>query len=239
MGLSQSTARTYYKAMDFLLKDQLILDLKNIDIDLVVSKLKQMKYKNQYSKYKNAFIKFCDYLNIKLDSSILEELAIMKNEKKKRYRKLKEVELKNIKNHIRVIRDEKLKLSFQIMLLIGLRVSELTQIQAKDCLINSNSIELSFIGKGGNKESVLITDTKIFEAFKKLLSETRKGEKIFYSTNYLQSKAKKMKFQCHDLRRAFAKLSYKKHKNLNQVMKEMRHSKKHNTKIYLNSKVKI
>ena len=237
--LSPSTAITYYKAIDFLLKDQPLLDCRNFDVHAVVIKLKAMKYKNQYSKYRNAFIKFCDYLNIELSDKILLDLELMKTEKIKKYRKLKPVNLKDIKNHIKVIRDKRLKLSFETMLYSGLRVSELSQIRKEDCIVGKDTITLHFIGKGGKRETVIINDRRVVARLKNLIQSTRDEKKVFYTSSYLQMKAHEKGFQCHDLRRAFAKLAYKEYKDISKVMELLRHSKIKTTKIYLRSKLKI
>jgi len=242
-GLSASTALTYYNSMCFLLKDQHLIDCRNIDIPAALEKLGSMKYKNQYSKYKNAFSKFCDFLHISLNTDIKEKLEAMKGEKKKKYRKLKPVKLLDIKNQLRVIRDTKLKTSYEMMLHTGIRVSELCQIKKEDCQIQNKSLlEFSFVGKGGKKEKVFVSkerDKKLFQRILDLIEKTKTGNRVFYSPNYLQAKAKERGFNCHDLRRAFAKLTFKDYKDINATRILLRHSKLKNTKIYLRSKIEI
>ncbi|WP_460642905.1 hypothetical protein [Lacrimispora brassicae] len=237
-GMAASSAISYRKCVDTLLNDQYIMDCKNIDFDLILHKFEAMKHKNQYSKYKSALLKFCEFQDIKLDNDFLLKLNLMKLDKKKQRRKLKEVDLKDINNHMRVIRDKKLKLSYQTMLNKGLRVSELSQIGKDDCVIDSDKIEMSFIGKGGNLESVIILKNEnetLYQNLSLLIHDS--NDKVFYSANYLQMNANG--FACHDLRRAFAKLEYEKNKSLNQTAEKLRHKNKNNTKIYTNSKVKI
>jgi len=227
--------------MEYLLSDQYIIDCKNINIEKLLQKLESMRYKNQYSKYKNAFLKFCEFQNIKLDNNTLLSLDIMKLDKKKKYQKLNKVRLTDIKNKIKVIRDKRLKLSYETMLATGLRVSELSQIKKADCITTENSILFRFIAKGGKKESVQISaesHKRLFNDLVKLI-EDNKQEKLFYSSNYLQKEATKRGFQCHDLRRAFAKIEYKKNRNLDKVRLSLRHKSIKNTKIYLKSKVEI
>lgn len=240
-NFTPATASTYKKAVDFLLQDQYLLDCRALDIAKVIEKLKVIKYKNQYSKYKNAFIKFCEFQRIILDSHILREFELLSNEKKKNRRNLKQVELKDIVNHIKVIKDKKLKLSFETMLHTGLRVSEISQIKKNDCVIFDNTIEFSIIAKGGTFEKVFfpcVQNQRLFNDLKGLIENTN-SEKVFYSPNYLQTKAIEKGFHCHDLRRAFAKLDYKKNKDLEHTMNALRHKNIKNTKIYVNSKIKI
>ena len=234
-----ATADTYCKAIDYLLKEQLLLDCRKMNIDSVVTKLKAMKYKNQYSKYKSAFILFCEFLDIKLSDIVISELQTMNTEKIKKRRRLKQTNLKDIKNRIKTIRDKKLKLSYETMLTSGLRVSELSQIKKEDCSINDNSIVMWFCAKGGNKESVVISDKRIIDKLKDLINSTENNAKVYYSSNYLQTKARELGFMCHDLRRAFAKVSYQKYKDINKVTELLRHKNTNNTMIYLNSKIKI
>lgn len=237
--LAPSTADTYYKAIDYLLNDQFLIDCRKLNVDRVVLKLKAMRYKNQYSKYKNAFIKLCDYLNIKLSDTVLTELDTISGEKKKKYRHLKPVRLEDIKNRIKVINDKKLKLSFETMLISGLRVSELSQMKKADCTIQDNSIGFKFITKGGNRGNIVIDDKQLVPKLKDLIGSTAEGERVFYSTNYLQTQANIRDFQCHDLRRAFSKLAYREHRDITKVMHLLRHSRKKSTKIYLKSKLEL
>lgn len=239
-SMADSSAISYRKCVDTLLNDQYTADCRNMNFDLISQKFEAMKHKNPYSKYKNAFLKFCEFQGIKLDNEFLLKLNLSSLDKKKQHRKLKEVDLKDINNHIRVIRDKKLKLSYQTILSTGLRISELSQIEKDNCVIDSEKIEMSFIGKGGNQESVIVLKKEneaLYQNLSLLICESKK--KVFYSTNYLQTKATEKGFACHDLRRAFAKLEYEKNKSLNQTAEKMRHKSKKNTKIYTNSKVKI
>lgn len=239
-SLSSSTANSYFQAIDFLLSDQHQVD--NIDIPLVFDKLQEIKYKNQYSKHKNALLKFCKFQGIELDNDTLSHLKSMNTDKKKKYRKQKPVKLADIKNRIRAIHDKKLKLSYQTLLQTGMRVSELSQIGKSDCIIDKNSIEFEFDGKGNRKEKVVVyakDNQRYFDSLLLLMDETLDGKKLFYSSGYLKNKATALGFQCHDLRRAFAKLDLKENKDLKGTMKKMRHKDEKTTRIYTKSKVDI
>ena len=244
-SLSVSTARTYAGAVATLLRDQNITSVNNINIEKVIEYFESfgnIKYKNQYSKYKNAFLKFCDFMNIELDKDSLNKIYAMTDDKKKKRRNLKKIDFKKVNNRINLIRDNKLKLSFVTMLNTGLRVSELSQVKKSDCKFESDSLKMNFIGKGGDQEFVIIyqeKDKTFFDRISVLLNETSEDEKVFYSTGYLQKEANKREFGCHDLRRAFAKISYKECKSMIEVKKLLRHKEIKNTKIYLKSKVKL
>jgi len=242
-GLTNSTVLTYYKAVCFLLQDQYLLDCKQMDINAILDKLRATKHKGEYSKYKNAFLKLCAFLDIKLSIDIQSELDNMISEKKKKHRKLKTVKLPYIQKQIRGIRDKKLRLSFDTMLNTGLRVSELSQIKKEDCFFfDDDRMELTFIAKGGKQEKVFVQrekDKNFFNALSSFIDTCKDDEKIFYSSSYLQARAKEKGFSCHDLRRAFAKVTYRDCKDINTVQRLLRHSNIKNTKLYLKSKVKL
>ena len=213
-----------------------------MNIDMVLEKLKNIKHKSSYSKYKNAFIKFCSYQDIHLNNEIMAQLKSMKDDKKKKYRKLKPTNLKDIAAKIRVIKNRKLKISFKIMLYCGLRVSELTQIRKNDCIILDDTIEFSFISKGGKPVKVIFhkeIDELCFRKLCELIQSLHDSQKVFYSKSYLQKIANEKKFTCHDLRRAFAKLELKDKKDINKVRTALRHTSLNNTRIYLRSKINI
>ena len=239
---SLDTATTYWKAVDYLLQDQILIDCRDLDVQKILEKLRKIKYKNQYSKYKNAFLKFCEFQGIRLSNDVLLEMQFMNLDKVKKRRKLKQRNLKNIKNKIKVTRDEKLKLSYEALLQTGLRVSELSQITKEDCKIINENLFISIVGKGQQKQTVSISkkdNPRLFDNLLKLIDETKESKKVFYSRNYLQKKAIEKGFACHDLRRAHAKLLFEETKDVNQVMKSLRHKNEKTTKIYLNSKIDI
>lgn len=240
-GRARTTATTYYREMTELLSDQNIIDCRELDIDKVMNKLEAIEHKNKFSKSKNAFLKFCEFQNIGLSEDTIEKIERMNDTKKKKRRNQKTVALEEINKKINVIRDKKLKLSYKVMLETGLRVSELSQIAKENCIVADDFIKLVFTGKGGKKENVIIPKSKnyVYGNVLELIHLSQEGKKIFYSISHLQAEANKRGFQCHDLRRAFAKLEYKEHKNINKVSKSLRHKNKANTKIYLNSKVDI
>lgn len=240
---SKETARTYYNRIVSLFEGQSITDITNkLDINKVMSKLEKIEHKNYFSQTKNAFLHFCEYQNINLSSDVMEKIKQLETNTHKKYRKLKVIDYKQIDNSIKHIKNSKLRLCYQTIISTGLRVSELASIKADDCTITDNEIIFSFIGKGGDKETVkLIADEypKLYQDLKELIKDTSTGKKVFYSAIYLQINAKKLGFECHDLRRIFARLEYKKSKSKVVVMKKLRHSNIKTTSIYLNSRIKF
>jgi len=240
---SRETASTYARRLAILFEGQSKLDTRhNLNIDKILEKLGQIKYKNHFSQSKNAFLHFCEFQNIKLSYSTLESIKTLEKNTKKKRRKLEPIEYSYIDKKIKYIRNKRLKLSYQVMVAIGFRVSELASISPSACTINDKSITFSFINKGGSQETstlLQVDNPKLYDNLKKHIENIPSNKKIFYSAVYLQNKAKELGFKCHDLRRAFAKLEYKKSKSKVNVMEKLKHSNIKTTNIYLHSKLKL
>ncbi|MCL2049332.1 MAG: site-specific integrase [Defluviitaleaceae bacterium] len=251
-SLRPETADKYRVRLASLLADQPVTNtVSRLEVGNVLDKLGEIKYKNYFSQSKNAFLHFCEWQGIKLSTDTLACISELERATKKKYKKLKPVAFADINKKIKSLRNMKLKLSFQAIIATGLRVSELAGLSARDCTVSDNSIKFSFTGKGGKVGTATITASdypKLYERLKEHIEVVRLKEqlgvvpldkKLFYSAGYLQSKATALGFTCHDLRRAFAKIEYKKCKNKAEVSEKLRHTNKRTTNIYLRSKVKI
>lgn len=240
VGLSHETTRTYCNRIDKLIDTQ---NVDNLNISLIINKLSKMKYKNHFSQSKNALLYFLKFLHIAITNEDKEHIETLEKNLHKKYRKLKEVDFKVINNKIKYIRNKKLKLNYQVMLEMALRVSELAQIQKKDCILKEDTITMSLSARGGNKEEVVLkrsdNNEKLFHDLQELIQKTNDNNKVFYSANYLQQKAKSLGFTCSDLRRASARIEYKKTKSKKAVQKKLRHKNIKATNTCLKSKVKI
>lgn len=240
---SPATATTYFRRMCFLLEQQFLIDsFKDVDMAKVLNQLSKVKHKNYFSQCKNALKHFCEFEKIKLDSDYLEQVNQLQNSTRKKYRKLKIINYKEVVSKINHLKNLKLRLSYLTMLNTGLRVSELAQLMSCNCSISNGKVVFYFIGKGGKQEKVQFLksdDTKYFKEIQELVQQTKPNEFIFYSANYLQTHAQKLDFGCHDLRRMFAQVEYKKSKSRQDVMKKLRHSNLKTTNIYLKSKIKF
>lgn len=227
--------------MCFLLSQQ--IDMNDIDIDKILDKLATIKHKNYFSQCKNALKQFCVFNHINLDFNSLQKIESLQHTRKKKYRKINVISYKQIVNSISHLKNEKLKLSFLTMMKTGLRVSELSQIAKKDCGINEkNIITFCFIGKGNKEQKVIVEKEEDIKYFVKLyehIVSLKDNDKLFYSSAYLQAKAKTLNFKTIDLRRIFAHVEYKKTKSKKQVMLKMRHKCIKTTNIYLHSKIKF
>ena len=242
-SLRPETARTYYNRLDILLQGQSVLDItKSLDMEKILENLSKIKYKNHFSQSKNALLYFLKFQNIQLSDEHMKQIEQLEKNTRKKYRKLNAKNFEEIDKKIKHLRNKKLKLSYQTMLETGLRVSELAQITPLNSSISDDEICFSFTAKGGNKEEVKISkkeNPRLFENLKETIEMAMENKKIFYSAIHLQREAKKLGFACHDLRRAFAKLEYKKTKSKDDVSSKLRHTNIKTTDIYLRSKLKI
>jgi len=239
-NFTAETARTYTAHIKPLLKNQSVnFTADKLDVEKVLDILSGIKYKNNFSKCKNAFLHFCDFLGVDLGDKYIARIEDLHHGTTRRYRKLKHIDIEAIEKKIKGLRNPKLKLSYQTMLATGLRVGELAQITKDDCLITADEIHFSFVGKGGISCSVVISrhENPRFYDDLILLIENAK-HKIFYSTIYLQIDAKKLGFTCHDLRRIYSRAEYKKTKSKEAVRRKLRHTNIKTTNIYLKSKFK-
>lgn len=241
--LRPETARTYTNRLEHLLSGQsLINTVEQLDMQKVFDNLSQIKYKNAFSQSKNALLYFLTSQNISLDEKYTKQLSELEKDTYKKYRKLHKREFKTIDSTIKHLKNEKLKLSYQVMLQTGLRVSELSQITPRKTTIKDHEICFYFTGKGGHEETVKVLkeeNAKLYQCLREKIETTKGDTKLFYSANYLQSNAKKLGFTCHDLRRAFAKMEYQKTKSKDRVREKLRHTSKKTTELYLKSKIKM
>ena len=240
---AKETVKTYTNRLDIILNGQSRTDiLKSLNFDKILDNLANIKYKNHFSQSKNAFLHFCAFQNINLSEEVKQRMALLEDNTKKKHRRLKAVDFKQAEQRIKRIRNENLKLNFQTLTAIGIRVSELAGIIKEDCTITDNEINFAFVAKGGKKRVVILAkdkDPQLFERLKQLIEQTAPMSKVFLSANYLQKNAVKYNFTCHDLRRAFAKRTYKATKSKKAVKVALGHTSIKTTNIYLRSKVKI
>lgn len=235
---SKATVKQYRFWVAKLLETQFFMELNGIDFEGMLKELETCtKNRNEYSQAKNAVLNFAEFSQRQIEIPQLEK------PKKRRYRKQKQRKLKDINHKINVISDEKLLLSYKVMLSTGLRVGELASIKKQDIEIHENGdYILWFVPKRGGIDKVAISSDKHYlcEGIAELIRTQENNNKIFYSVGYLQSNAKKRGFSCHDLRRFFAKITYRENGGKLRITSEkMRHSNPRTTKLYLKSKVEV
>lgn len=241
--LRPETARVYCDRLSTLLGNETVVNtLDNLDMNAMINRLQSITYKNEFSQYKNALTYFCEFQNITLNREQQKKIGEFESHTKKKYRRLTSVEFQKMDRTIKHLKNKKLKFSFQTLLATGLRVSELSQITANECTCTNDEIIFSFTGKGGRRQTAKLSkkeNKKLYDNVKEMIEDTKAERRVFYSSNYLQQKAKRYGFRCLDLRRASAKITYENTKSKEQVKQKLRHSNLKTTEIYLKSKVNI
>lgn len=235
---SCATVKQYAAWAVRLLEGQYFIDLSGVDMGAMAGALESItKNRNEYSQAKNAILNFAEFAQKQVKIPTLDK------PKKRRYRKLKQRKSRDINRKINVIPDKKLLLSYKVMLSTGLRVGELASINRKEIRSNENGgFTLFFVPKRGGLDKVTIDPEKkyICNGISEIIQAESNNDKAFYSMGYLQNNAKKRGFACHDLRRAYAKTTYRdNHFQLGETSEKMRHSNTRTTKIYLRSKVEV
>ena len=219
-------------------------EIEKINSEDLSNGLKKIRMRGEASAVTNGLRRLKNYINIP-DEKELKKIIKSKTVKLKNNNE--EKELKKILKKINVLRDKKLKLGYRLMLMSGLRVFELAELNKKDIEITDAGIKIKVLdGKGGKSATINCLRDKYLEKSLSEYLQSINEEKVFYSKKHMMNRALESGFECHDLRRAFSKLVYNEKKeevgaykaNI-EVQKAMRHTKFSTTKIYLNSKIKV
>lgn len=229
-----ATAKQYYNRAVQLFKGQNFTTPGGADLGKAAAKLGQVTYSNDFSQCQSAIKNYAEFAGL-----AVPELPEVQT--RRRFRNLPARRLQDITAWVNVIRNEKLVLCYKIMLKTGLRVGELADIAAPDVQpLPGGGYRLGFTAKGGARDTVEISaDEKyICAGIERQLRQATDG-RLFYSAGYLQQQAKKRGFACHDLRRAFAKITYRYSHSKAYTAQQMRHDNKRTTEIYLKSKIEI
>lgn len=157
---------------------------------------------------------------------------------------------KTIMRKINAIRNEKMKVGYRLALATGLRVSEISRLTPENIkkIKGSNKLVIEVVqGKGRkDRKTIGLEDGYLVEKVRGLIQESASGKVLFYSKSYMMSEAHRLGFECHDLRRIYAKelLGQKRREGLGQwkamhyVKKQLGHKKLRTTKIYLKGAAK-
>lgn len=202
-NLRDNTIRCYKSAFYNFIKD-----INYNDENIVLNKLTEVKNKTELSQIINSIRTLKDG---NFSFEFLEEKAlkdIIKNKSNNRHKSYEPYELKDALRKINALRNDKYKLAYRLMLVSGLRVFEISNLTKDNIKFTDDKIIISVVdGKGGKDATVkCLEDKYLSEKLKKFLDSKKSNEKVFYSKRILQEKAKELKFECHDLRRAYAKL---------------------------------
>ncbi|MDP2947605.1 MAG: site-specific integrase [Nanoarchaeota archaeon] len=247
--ITKDTAKTYLSAAQNIFKYMDQNDKKSIeDIeqeDFEDFFIKIIKTKNKFSSHKSALkklVRVCPTLQIP-DDVFFESEAKNKTRAKIGGSSSEPVDV--VKRKINGIRNEKLRIGYRLALATGLRVSEISKLTGSNIQKTQGADKLVIQvieGKGRkNRTAVGLEDSYLVEKVKKLIQETPSGENLFYSKSFMMNEATRLGFECHDLRRIYAKellqeklnQGCKRWKSVNYVKIQLGHSKLRTTKIYL------
>lgn len=245
--LSKNTIRDRKSNLKILFEklslNRIVDDIKTDEIE---NALKGFKYKTHLSSCVNA-IRYLKDNNIDFNFPSEEKLKeIIKNKKKNNRKPTEEKVFKDIENKVNRVRKKDYRLAYKLMLETGLRVHEVSALEKEDFEIEKNKIKINLREAKGNKLCSLNLENKYLAKNISELILEKANKKVFPCVRELQSKAKKMKIECHDLRRCYAKKTFKELKKGNEyddalelTKEKLRHSKSDTTKIYLRSKIKL
>ncbi|EDT14182.1 site-specific integrase [Clostridium perfringens] len=199
-------------------------DVSVITKDKILDNLNSTKFKTKLSAGVNA-IRFLKEHNLDFDFPSENELKEIIKNKKKNYR-----------------------LAYKLMLESGLRVHEVVALKKDDFSFDKNLITINLREAKGNKLcSIELENKYLSKNISEFIETKSEDERVFPHMRYLQEQATKMGIKCHDLRRGFAKRTYKEElendsprsEALDKTRIKLRHTISDTTKIYLNSKIKV
>jgi len=243
----KNTARKYYSAVVKLFRDQQFNDITDIDPDFIKAELpERFETRNEFSAAKNGLIHLKDlYPNLRLpNEEYFHSISIKKRNRSKKPKKY--LYLDPIQRTVNQISNPKLKYAYRLALISGLRVSELSALQASDLHFDDPNGKIIHVdvkhGKGGSNGRVeCLPDVYLYEHLQKYAAEHPEGN-LFYSEAHMRKEADRLNLECHDFRRIFSQQLRNKLKtetDLDQqeinaaVQERMRHKRFSTTKRYL------
>lgn len=244
-ALEHNTKQKYYHAVKSLVDDISFDKLEDIKPDELMLRLNALRTKNDVSAAKRGLELLQDfYPKLQLPDELPEVSSHKRNIKKRTFETVK---LDTIKRKLYAIQDPKLRIGYELMLDTGLRVGEVAQITKDSISVDDEQDVYLHIEhfKGGKAGYRKINSEKLAQ---KLLiyadTITDQEQPIFYSSGHMKNKAHDMGFECHDLRRAFAKTNYREIKQdvgayraKEEVRNIMDHADIRTTKKYLKRKI--
>lgn len=242
--LCANTARKYYSSLVKLfgpLQFSEVSEIKKEYIEQTIAS--RFKTKNEFSSAKNGlkYFKQC-YPELQLpEEDFFKECSIHKRNRSKKPKK--NLSLKETRQKIKAVEDEKLRLAYELAMASGLRVSELSALRKNDLKFTEDGglhVDVT-AGKGGANGTVeCIRDAEMIHELQQYTEKLGPDEKLFFSEAYMRKTADNAGFECHDLRRIF---SQRKRRELMksmsayeanvEVQKSLRHARFSTTKRYL------
>lgn len=244
-SIAPNTAKTYYSAVEKIFRDQQFGSFQDIDPKFIENVLPGMfKTKNEFSAAKNGLLRLHKmYPDLIIpDENFFSDASSRKRNFSKRPKKT--IDLDRVKRCVNQMSDKKLKLAYRLAMVSGLRVSEISALNASDLLFNDGVIQVSVKhGKGGSNGLVTCLDDQYLyrELLRYIESLIEGNERLFYSDSHMRREAGRLNLECHDFRRIFAitlrnqlKAEGKDLKETDKTVQEqLRHKRFSTTKRYL------
>lgn len=243
--ISDSTAVKYYSMVKKVLKNIPFETPEQIPPEMISDELRSLKTKNDVSAAKRGLL----YMNVLFPQMKLPDdiETISKKKRNRSKREFKTTSLKEIKGKLCNVKNSNYKLAYDLMLESGLRVSEIEQVQSEDISLQPDGTVQVFIesAKGG-KSTTKILEPGAFANKIAIASQSNQKEFIFPSSSSLQAEALRLGFECHDLRRAYARVKHKElratmgaYKANEEVRKLLGHKEMRTTKRYLKRRIEV
>ena len=204
----ENTAKKYYFAVKGMLTDMQFDSVNQIKPEEIERRMSGLKTRNDFSAAKRGLLELQDcFPDLELPGSdfFTEASGSKRNYRKRSFEPL---QLDSVKRKINAIQDRRLKLAYRLMLASGVRVSEAAELAFWDISFSENGIEVHVRNGKGGKSRVIggIRDKYLERELPEFMADAKGSEdKLFYSASHMEHEATALGFECHDLRRAFAK----------------------------------
>lgn len=242
--ISENTAKKYHQMAKKILKPLVFTKIEEVTPEDIERQLKSIKTRNDVIAAKQGLLALKEiYPELQLPESLSEISKRKRNFKK---RKFESTSLQSIQGRINNAKTVEYRLAYELMLETGLRVSEVVQITSDNVqTLEDGSVEIKIARMKGGESGI-----KILEPGRtaNMLVQAAAAEKglLLPSAHNLQIEAARLGIECHDLRRAYARV---KHKELRsnigsyqaneEVRKLMGHKDIKTTKKYLRREISI
>jgi len=243
--LPANTAKTYYAAIVKLFRNQQFNSFQELEADFFEKAIPTLfKSKNEFSAAKNSLLRLKKlYPDVKVpDEGFFQEVSATKRNRRRKPTKI--IDLDRVKRTVNQISNPKLKYAYRLAMISGLRVAELSRLEAPDFeFVDGNIIVNVKHGKGGSNGQIMcINDPYLYEKLQDYINN-HEGDSnpLFYSESHMRNEANRLNLECHDFRRIFAqtlrnqlKNEGKENSEINRTVKsQLRHKRFSTTKRYL------
>lgn len=203
---NKNTADRYYFALCRFFRESEIDEFGKVTPELVLDGLQRERGRNGCSALKLGLLHLHDY-NHSVD--IPGKLEMDKIQHGKRDRSVlppKTIYQDEVERKIMRLRDRKYKYGYRLMMVSGLRVSELAALEKEDIQLTPDGLEVNVRhGKGGSNGLVrCMADPYLEKRLPGYLSALQEDETPFYAAPTMKKKAWELGIECHDFRRIAA-----------------------------------